>query len=245
MSAATTELIARAVIRSGDRILVARERGKHYTFLPGGHVEPGEPVEQALTRELAEELGTTADIGELLGVVEHGYTEADTTHHELNLVFTVKVDGEPTSQESHLDFLWLTIDQLPNRTPGRAPRRADRQPGHPILAAVGSLTGLLAALEGTVTRIAVVGRRLPSPIHSGQPPSRLPLTYGCADGPAVRPYRTSAPNSRNKSTSAPSRSRSSRAAITSAILAIPKRSTSWPWIAAAASLSPRWCAECR
>lgn len=113
MSATTTELIARALIRSGDRILVARERGKPYVFLPGGHVEPGEPVEQALVRELAEELGTTADIGELAGVVEHGYTDADTTHHELNLIFTANVDGDPTSQEHHLEFLWLPIDQLP------------------------------------------------------------------------------------------------------------------------------------
>ncbi|WP_280335660.1 NUDIX domain-containing protein [Nocardia wallacei] len=113
MSAATTELIARAVIRSGDQILVARERGKTYTFLPGGHIEPGEPIEHALIRELAEELGTTATLGELAGVVEHGYTDAGTTHHELNLVFTVNIDGEPTSQEDHLEFLWLPIDELP------------------------------------------------------------------------------------------------------------------------------------
>ncbi|WP_067469792.1 NUDIX domain-containing protein [Nocardia amamiensis] len=113
MSAAATELIARAVIRAGDRILVARQRGKKFTFLPGGHIEPGEPVEHALIRELAEELGTTADIGELVGVVEHGYTDADTTHHEVNLVFTVNVDGEPISQEKHLEFLWLPIDELP------------------------------------------------------------------------------------------------------------------------------------
>lgn len=113
MSAATTELIARAVIRSGDRILVARERGKKYAFLPGGHIEPGEPIEHALTREISEELGTTADTGDLLGVVEHGYTDDQTTHHELNLVFTADVGDEPTSQEEHLEFLWLPIDELP------------------------------------------------------------------------------------------------------------------------------------
>lgn len=108
-----TELIARAVIRRDNRMLLARQRGKSWSFLPGGHVEPGEPIESALTRELAEELGTEAKISHFLGAVEHGYVEDDTTHHELNLVFEVALDTpEPVSQEDHLEFHWLPLDQL-------------------------------------------------------------------------------------------------------------------------------------
>jgi ADP-ribose pyrophosphatase YjhB (NUDIX family) len=66
----TTEIVARAVIRREDRILVACPVGEDWCFLPGGHVEPGESVESALLRELAEELGTEASIVRLVGVVE-------------------------------------------------------------------------------------------------------------------------------------------------------------------------------
>ncbi|MEV4233945.1 NUDIX domain-containing protein [Nocardia sp. NPDC049737] len=109
---ATTEIIARAVIRDGARILVARERGKSWVFLPGGHVEPGEPVESALIRELAEELGTASRIVGFAGVVEHGYNDRGTAHHEVNLIFDAELDGTPVSQEDHLEFDWLPIDQI-------------------------------------------------------------------------------------------------------------------------------------
>lgn len=57
MSAGTTEIIARAVIRRDGQLLLVRQRTKSWSFLPGGHVEPGERVEVALVREIAEELG--------------------------------------------------------------------------------------------------------------------------------------------------------------------------------------------
>jgi 8-oxo-dGTP pyrophosphatase MutT (NUDIX family) len=113
MSATTTEIIARAVIRRDGQLLVARQRTKSWSFLPGGHVEPGERVEAALVRELSEELGTEAKIAGFLGAVEHGYTEDGTTHHEINLVFEVTItDTEPASQEDHLQFHWLALDDL-------------------------------------------------------------------------------------------------------------------------------------
>ncbi|QUH05016.1 NUDIX domain-containing protein [Saccharopolyspora erythraea] len=113
MGAATTEIIARAVIRRNGQLLVVRQRTKSWSFLPGGHVEPGEKVEAALVRELDEELGTEAKITGFLGAVEHGYIERGTTHHEINFVFDVTItDPEPVSQEDHLEFRWLPHDQL-------------------------------------------------------------------------------------------------------------------------------------
>lgn len=113
MTADSTELIARAVIRKDGRLLLARQRTKSWSFLPGGHVEPGERVETALVRELAEELGTEAKITGFVGVVEHGYIEDGATHHEINLVFRADLDdADPVSQEGHLQFHWLPIGDL-------------------------------------------------------------------------------------------------------------------------------------
>jgi ADP-ribose pyrophosphatase YjhB (NUDIX family) len=54
--------LVRALIISGDYILLAREIGTDNTFLPGGHVEQGESAEKALTCELEEETGHSASI---------------------------------------------------------------------------------------------------------------------------------------------------------------------------------------
>jgi 8-oxo-dGTP diphosphatase len=113
MSPVPTEIIARAVIRRNGQLLLARQRTKSWSFLPGGHVEPGERVESALIREIAEELGTEAKITGFDGVIEHGYVEDNVAHHELNLVFEVAITGtEPAGQEDHLEFCWLPLSQL-------------------------------------------------------------------------------------------------------------------------------------
>jgi ADP-ribose pyrophosphatase YjhB (NUDIX family) len=113
-AAGTTEIIARAVIARGDSLLVVRHVAKSWSFLPGGHVEPGERVEDALVREVDEELGAPARVGGLVGVVEHGYIEDGAAHHELNFVFTVHVDRDDLrSHEDHLAFTWVARDELP------------------------------------------------------------------------------------------------------------------------------------
>jgi 8-oxo-dGTP diphosphatase len=113
MSAPTTEIIARAVIRRDGYVLLARALSEPWWFLPGGHVEPGEPIQLALIREIAEELGTEARIDGLLAVVENPWSDGDSTHHELNLVFEATILGaEPESREGHLEFRWLPLDQV-------------------------------------------------------------------------------------------------------------------------------------
>jgi 8-oxo-dGTP diphosphatase len=113
MSAPTTEIIARAVIRRDGRLLLARQRTKSWSFLPGGHIDPGERIEPALLREIGEELGTEARVNGFVGAVEHGYTEDGQVHHELNLVFDVSIDQpDPVSREEHLEFHWLPLTAL-------------------------------------------------------------------------------------------------------------------------------------
>ena len=113
MRAATTEIITRAVIRRDGQVLLCRSLAEQWWFLPGGHAEPGERIEQALMREIAEELGTEAKIARLVAVVENCWSDDDGAHHELNLVFEAAIaDVEPESRESHLEFRWLPLDQV-------------------------------------------------------------------------------------------------------------------------------------
>lgn len=60
------------------RVLCARSRGKDTYFLPGGKREAGESDEQALAREIREELSVELRVGAKLGVFEaqaHGQAE--------------------------------------------------------------------------------------------------------------------------------------------------------------------------
>ncbi len=113
-AAPATELIARAVIVDNEHVLLARQHDKKWFFLPGGHVEPGEGTENALLREINEELGTTARITGFAGAVEHAYTEDNINHRELNLVFTIELaDTETaTSHEDHLEFVLVPFAEL-------------------------------------------------------------------------------------------------------------------------------------
>lgn len=58
----------RAVIRKNNKLLLVQHRGYNTWCLPGGGVEDGESLKSALEREIREELGIEAMIGELLVV---------------------------------------------------------------------------------------------------------------------------------------------------------------------------------
>jgi len=113
-------VIARAVIFVDGHVLVAHAKGEDHTFLPGGHVEPGEPVTRSLARELQEELGVAAHVHGYLGAVESGWKTNGERHHEINHVFAVTAPGllpaaAPASREPHLEFVWSSPDELDGR----------------------------------------------------------------------------------------------------------------------------------
>ena len=106
----TIQVVA-AVIRDGDRIF-ATQRGygnyKDWWEFPGGKIEPGETPQQALVREIREELDTTIEVGDLIAIVEHTYPEY---HVVLQCFWAKVVDGALTLRE-HEAARWLSKSEL-------------------------------------------------------------------------------------------------------------------------------------
>jgi 8-oxo-dGTP diphosphatase len=111
------EIIARGVCIRNGRLLLCHTKGAHNTYLPGGHVECGESAKDSLAREIKEELGRNAKVGNFLGAVEHCYTRGRQRCCEINLVFELRISGvdssrAPVSQEDFIEFWWGSLSDL-------------------------------------------------------------------------------------------------------------------------------------
>lgn len=111
------EIIIRAVFLRNGKILFCKQKTENYYFLPGGHIEFGESAIDAIGREVKEELGVAASENSFIGAVENIFSDEDGKHHELNLVFSVKLDrNEVESLENHLEFAWVDLGNLESQT---------------------------------------------------------------------------------------------------------------------------------
>jgi len=111
--------VAGIIIRNGH-VLVCREDDQDYVFLPGGRVEFGEKSNQALKREIKEELGCEGEIGSLVFSVENFFDLEGERFHEIGKYYRVSLpDDFPfktdtpcliTHDEGHvLKFYWVAI----------------------------------------------------------------------------------------------------------------------------------------
>ena len=94
----TVHVVA-AVIRDGDRIF-ATQRGygeqKDGWEFPGGKIEAGETPQQALMREIREELDTGITVGDYLTTIEYDYPAF---HLSMQCFWATICDGEPVLKE--------------------------------------------------------------------------------------------------------------------------------------------------
>ena len=109
MNAVQVQVVGAALVRDAQVLAARRTAPAHLAGLwefPGGKVEPGESDEQALVRELAEELAVTVAVGGRVG------PELALGEHAVMRVYVCALlDGEPTAGE-HDALRWLSADEL-------------------------------------------------------------------------------------------------------------------------------------
>ena len=106
----TIEVVAAIIHRDGAYFATQRGYGKFEGMweFPGGKIEPGESREDALKREIQEELGVDIYIKELLCTTEYDYP---TFHLTMHCYLCSIASGEIELRE-HKSAQWLTAETL-------------------------------------------------------------------------------------------------------------------------------------
>jgi len=103
-------------LKDNKTLLIKRKNSSTYNNLwsnPGGGIEPGETVEQAVIRELEEEVGVTVKI------IKHIHNYEEIENNKVTIIssgFLVEIEkGELEIKEPHKidDMKWFPINELP------------------------------------------------------------------------------------------------------------------------------------
>lgn len=117
---------AAVLSREGKYLLAKRPAkgllGSLWEF-PGGKVEPGESLPQALQREIYEELGASVDVGGEIGVFKHAYTHFRITLHAF--ICSLRA-GEPRPLEAQ-EIAWISPEDMDKYPMGKVDRLIARR----------------------------------------------------------------------------------------------------------------------
>ena len=111
MPSLPTKYVVAAIIRRDDRVF-ATQRGygpwKDYWEFPGGKIEGGETPEEALRREIREELSAEIQIEKQLHILEYDYPDFHLRMH----CFLCSLAGESLHLNEHEAARWLGPEDL-------------------------------------------------------------------------------------------------------------------------------------
>ncbi len=104
--------IMKAINEKGEPVIFATQRGygqfKGGWEFPGGKIEKGESPQEALAREIREELETEIVVGQLIDTIEYDYPEF---HLSMDCFWAEIVSGHLVLKE-HAASKWLSKDEL-------------------------------------------------------------------------------------------------------------------------------------
>lgn len=104
------EVVAAVIVKDGQVLATQRGYGqfKDWWEFPGGKIESGESLREALRREIKEELDTEINVGELIGTVQWDYPDFHLTMH----CFICSLASESLHLNEHEAALWLDRERL-------------------------------------------------------------------------------------------------------------------------------------
>ena len=106
----TVRVVAAIIIRDGKVFATQRGYGQWQGWweFPGGKIEAGECPQEALIREIREELEAEIQVGELIETIEWDYPDFHLTMH----CFVCSLVSESMHLNEHEDSAWLTRETL-------------------------------------------------------------------------------------------------------------------------------------
>lgn len=114
---------ARAIIEQDEKVLILCVNDAGYYHLPGGHVEIGETSENALLREIKEEVGFEVTIKKAVVINEQFYNKKDSANHSLIFYYLASPKNKIITESSirmeqgrtkmiKNELRWVTRDEL-------------------------------------------------------------------------------------------------------------------------------------
>ncbi|QSX24538.1 NUDIX hydrolase [Priestia megaterium] len=112
-----------AVCIEVEHILLNKGKGEDHWFLPGGRVQMMESGEEALKRELKEEIGAEIKIDSLLWIVENFFNYDNHNFHEIGLYYKGTLEGNSFIEkgtnpfvikdyDKEFMFQWISLEQI-------------------------------------------------------------------------------------------------------------------------------------
>ena len=106
----TINVVAAIIVKDGEIFATQRGYGdyKDWWEFPGGKIEPGETPEEALVREIREELHAEIEVGRLVDTVEYDYPKL----HMVMRCYLCRLISEEIELVEHEAARWLDIDSV-------------------------------------------------------------------------------------------------------------------------------------